>query len=120
MSLVGLVSCITATVWLVLEGYIKGRPLTEQELAIQTCNAPLHGNTTGDEAVCANPIFDGNSTMNHIEDMNTQEPKDYTTYLAALTTFIALFNIPTILFFNAPFKRKMANIQHSNEKLASL
>ena len=109
MSLFGLAACITSSVWLVLEGYIKGRPLTEEELEIQTCNAPHHSGTIGEETTCAEPVFVGNSTMNHIEEKNTQEPKDYTVYLAALTAFIALFNISMIIFFNAPFKRKLAN-----------
>ena len=88
---------------------MEGRALTQEEMDIQTCTA--HHNATNVEAhTCFEDKFVGNSTTSSIEeDANTQEPKDYTVFLSALTAFIALFNIAMILFFNAPFKRSIAN-----------
>ena len=87
---------------------MKGRPLTEDEMAIQTCNS--HHNTTGhDDFTCAEVISPSNSTLGFIEEEIAQEPKDYTMFLSCLTGFIALFNVSMILFFNAPFKRSQAN-----------
>ena len=89
---------------------MKGRELTPEELEIQTCNA--HHNvtmTSGEEYTCADSLISSNSTTHLIEEENTQEPKDYTAFLAALTAFIAFFNLLMIIFFNAPFKRALAN-----------
>ena len=87
---------------------MKGRALTEEELAIQTCNAH-HKDSAGDEFTCSEVISTNNSTLGFMEEEIAQEPKDYTVYLAALTAFIALFNAAMIAFFNAPFKRSQAN-----------
>jgi hypothetical protein len=88
---------------------MEGRALTEEEMDIQTCTA--HHNTTSSEGpMCSEIAFVGNSTTSFIEeDTNTQNAKDYTVFLSALTAFIALFNVAMILFFNAPFKRSIAN-----------
>ena len=89
---------------------MKGRELTPEELEIQTCNAHHNVTTTnGDEYTCADALISSNSTTHLLEEENTQEPKDYTVFLAALTAFIAFFNLLMIIFFNAPFKRALAN-----------
>ena len=97
---------------------MKGWDLTKEQLDIQTCNAPHGGNATilmnnATEPICDVPILTSNVTLNvngtSIEDHYTQKPKDYTVFLASLTAFIAFFNLLMILFFNAPFKRAMAN-----------
>ena len=87
---------------------MKGRELTEEELSIQTCNAH-HNADINDELTCAETISSTNSTASNFGEEIAQEPKDYTLYLSCLTGFIALFNVSMILFFNAPFKRSLAN-----------
>ena len=110
LSIFGLVACINSSTWLVLEGYMKGRELTAEEMEIQTCNAQdnVAASNSGDYT-CADNFISSNSTTPLIEEENTQEPKDYTVFLAALTAFIAFFNVLMIIFFNAPFKRALAN-----------
>ena len=87
---------------------MKGRELTEEELSIQTCNAH-HNAESNDEFTCVETIASTNSTASNFGEEIAQEPKDYTLYLSCLTGFIALFNVSMILFFNAPFKRSLAN-----------
>ena len=88
---------------------MKGRPLTDEELSIQTCNSH-HNPSNNTELTCLVKVNTTNTTGSFLmEDENTQKPKDYTTFLAALTAFIAFFNLMMIIFFNAPFKRAMAN-----------
>ena len=94
---------------------MQGRELTKEELEIQTCSAH-HNATSGAEAICSETIFISNSTSTIVEeDANAQEPKDYTLFLSCLTAFIAFFNIAMILFFNAPFKRSLANKSEPKE-----
>ena len=95
---------------------MKGRELTPEELAIQTCNSNHHNATINAEisrghfeAQCIETTPNGASSMDYNGEENTQKPKDYTVFLAALTAFIAFFNILMILLFNAPFKRSIAN-----------
>ena len=103
---------------------MKGRPLTEEELERQSCNAHHTGNNTTSESnsthtepTCYVPTLSFNSTTSsfnatisdNVDEHYTQKPKDYTVFLAALTAFIAFWNLLMIIFFNAPFKRKMAN-----------
>ena len=95
---------------------MKGRELTLEELAIQTCNSNHHNATINAEisrghfeAQCIETTPNGASAMDYNGEENTQKPKDYTVFLAALTAFIAFFNILMILLFNAPFKRSIAN-----------
>ena len=76
--------------------------MTEEELAIQTCDQE-HGE--------ASNAMEG-SGANFVaaeEEHNTQKPKDYTVFLATLAAYIAFFNFSMILFFNLPFKRSLAN-----------
>ena len=94
---------------------MKGRQLTEQELAIQTCNEQ-HGlrnfTETSFSTISSVTVLDSDI----IEEQNTQKPKDYTVFLAALTGYIALFNLSMIFFFNSPFKRTLANKDEPTSK----
>ena len=116
---------------MVVEGFIKGRPLTEEELLIQVCDQE-HGvlsnateattvstltsltamaRTTLTEAIetTTTTLVELHGNNDIIDEHHAQKPKDYTIFLAAFTSYIALFNLLMIIFFNAPFKRQMAN-----------
>ena len=116
---------------MVVEGFIKGRPLTDEELMIQVCDKE-HGvlsnatesttlstltsvtamaRTTLTDAIesTTTTLVDLHGNNDIIGEQHTQKPKDYTIFLAAFTSYIALFNLLMIIFFNAPFKRQMAN-----------
>ena len=116
---------------MVVEGFIKGRPLTDEELLIQVCDKE-HGvmsnstesttlstltsvtamaRTTLTDALetTTTTLVEAHGNNDIIDEHHAQKPKDYTIFLAAFTAYIALFNLLMIIFFNAPFKRQMAN-----------